>query len=260
MDWKNESEMFNQMADYYDKYRPGYSQEVIDTIIRKAGLSAGSKLLEIGSGSGKATSQFTNYGFEIHCIEPGIDLVAIGREKFKEANITFVVSRFEDYSPQHGYFDAIISAQAFHWLLQPAGYEKCAIALKENGYLAPFWNIGIIQDTEYDNALHILMEKHNAFTSDCTEETYNKRMADISNGIIGSGFFAAPEIVQSHWSKNYTVDEYYGYVSTGNVFVQNRDEEKQAFYIALSELAAKYSGVIERHYICELYLARKMTR
>ena len=82
-------------------------------------------------------------------------------------------------------------------------------------------------------------------------------MEDISNGIAESGFFAKPEIIQSRWEKCYNADEYYGYVSTGNVFVQNSDEVKQAFYTELEKLAAKHNGFIERHYICELYLARK---
>ena len=251
--------MFNQMADYYDKYRPGYPQEIISSIVNKASLSSGSKLLEIGSGSGKATAQFVEYGFELHCIDPGQDLIRIGRERFKGKNVEFIVTRFEDYSPPLYYYDAIISAQAFHWLDQPAGYKKCASTLKRNGYLAVFWNIGIIHDTEFDKELHKLMEDHNAFTSDTTEENYNKRMVEISGGISESGFFTKPEIIQSLWEKSYTVDEYYGYVSTGNVFVQNSEEVKRTFHVALKEFAAKHNGIIQRNYLCELYLAKKIS-
>ena len=39
MDWKNESEMFNRAADYYDKYRPSYPPEIIDSLIQQAKLS-----------------------------------------------------------------------------------------------------------------------------------------------------------------------------------------------------------------------------
>ena len=101
------------------------------------------------------------------------------------------------------------------------------------------------------------MEKYNAYTSTTSEENYKKRMADISNGISTSGFFDAPEIIHAHWEKNYTADEYFGFASTGNVFVQNPDDIKQAFHEALNALAEKHGGIINRHYICELYLARK---
>jgi len=53
--------MFNQMADYYDKFRPSYPQEIIDAIVKKAGLNVESSILEIGAGSGKATAQFADY-------------------------------------------------------------------------------------------------------------------------------------------------------------------------------------------------------
>jgi len=33
--WEKESEMFNKAADYYDKYRPSYPKEIIDTLIFK---------------------------------------------------------------------------------------------------------------------------------------------------------------------------------------------------------------------------------
>lgn len=86
MDWKKESEMFDQMADYYDKYRPSYPNEIIDTLIKQTKLTNGSKLLEIGAGSGKATELFVNKGFEILCIEPGANLVKRGNERFKGEN------------------------------------------------------------------------------------------------------------------------------------------------------------------------------
>lgn len=74
---------FNQMLDNYYKYRPDYPEEVIKAIINKANLTIYSKLLEIGAGSGKTTSQFTDFGFEIVCIEPGADFVERGKTKFK---------------------------------------------------------------------------------------------------------------------------------------------------------------------------------
>jgi ubiquinone/menaquinone biosynthesis C-methylase UbiE len=196
MDWKKESEMFNQMAEYYDIFRPSYPQEIINAIIDKASLVSGAKLLEIGAGSGKATAQFADYNLEILCVEPGPELAARGRERFIGKNIEFIVSRFEDYSPSFIDYDAIISAQAFHWLPQPEGYEKCAAVLKDGGYLAPFWNIGIIKETKLDKELFDLMETHNAFTSDTTESKYNERMKEISDGISGSGFFNEPEIIE----------------------------------------------------------------
>jgi len=52
---------YDKLADFYDKYRPDYPEELITTIINRAELAAGSKVLEIGAGSGKATAQFADF-------------------------------------------------------------------------------------------------------------------------------------------------------------------------------------------------------
>jgi len=65
---------FNKIAKTYDN-KPDYPEELIQIIINKANLTAGSKLLEIGSGTGRATVQFAGFGFEIICIEPGSEMI-----------------------------------------------------------------------------------------------------------------------------------------------------------------------------------------
>jgi ubiquinone/menaquinone biosynthesis C-methylase UbiE len=257
MNRKEESEMFNQMADYYDRFRPDYPEETIQTILSTANLSSDSRVLEIGAGSGKATAQFADYDIEMLCIDPGEDLVQAGNKKFVNKNIRFVASRFEDYSLPLEYYDAIISAQAFHWIPQPQGYEKCASILKKDGYLLPFWNIEILNDTLFDNELQKILEKYDAFVSAASEENYTKhRMESICSEIADSGYFSKPKVVESHWNRIYTVDEYYGYLLTSQFFVQQSDEHKRSCYKELTQLNIKY-GKITRDFICYLYIAKK---
>ena len=75
MNMKKESEMFDQMSDYYDLFRPDYPQEIIDSIVNHAKLSKGSRVLEVGAGSGKATARFVDYDLEMLCLDPGNNLV-----------------------------------------------------------------------------------------------------------------------------------------------------------------------------------------
>ena len=55
----------------YDKFRPSYPAEIIDRLISTTKINSKSKLLEIGSGSGKATELLAPYKFDIFCVEPG---------------------------------------------------------------------------------------------------------------------------------------------------------------------------------------------
>lgn len=256
MDQKRESEMFDQMADYYDRFRPGYPVEIIDAVVSRAKLTGGSRILEIGSGSGKATEQFAGRGFKMLCLDPGENLVKKGNGRFVGQDITFVASRFEDYPLPAEHFDAIISAQAFHWTPKPLAYKLCAETLKKNGWLMPFWNIEIIHDTDLDHELLAILDKYDAYTAAMKKAAYEDRVRTISGDIAASGFFIEPEVIQSHWEKTYTAEEYFGFAMTGNVFVRNSDEVKRACFRELEKLAAKYGG-IRRRYICELYAARK---
>ena len=246
---------FNKMVGNYDN-KPDYPTELTNTIINKANLTVGSKLLEIGSGTGRATVQFANFGFEIVCVEPGIDMIEKAKLKLKDKNINFIASRFEDYSAPCEYFDAIISAQAFHWVSQPDGYEKCANALKPEGYLVPFWYIELFGDTELDKELWAIITKYDAYVSCMQEKDYADRMESVTSKIVSSGLFSKPEIIHSYSDKIYTADEYFYYLHSDSL-AKRSDEEKQACYEELVKLADKYHG-IKRRYTCELYLTKKL--
>jgi len=248
---------WNKKVDFYDDYRPDYPEELIRAVIKKANLTAKSKVLEIGAGSGKATAQFADFGFEMICIEPGVDLAKKGNARFKSKNIEFIASRFEDYSELPGYFDTIISAQAFHWVEQPIGFEKCANTLKKCGCLALFWHLDLSRDdTDLDQELVSILDKYNGFVSCMPQEDYPERMESISSNITESSLFQKPEIIHFHLEKNFTADEYYNYMLTGNLFFKT-DEEKKICREELAQLAEKYSG-IKRNFTYELYLTQKI--
>lgn len=263
MNMRSESEMqkaledFNQMSDYYDQYRPDYPDEIINTIIDTAGLTTGSKILEIGAGSGKATGPFAKCGFEMVCVEPGADLVKEGENKFQDnKNIQFILSRFEDYSEPTEYFDTIISAQAFHWISQPTGYEKCANALKKDGYLAVFWHLDLSRDVDLDRELLAILTKYDGFVACMPKKDYGERMESISSKIVSSGLFSKPEIIHVYTEKVFTADEYFRYMLTSN-FAKQPDEAKKACLADLTQLAARYNG-IKRRFTFELYLSQKL--
>ena len=250
---------FNEIAETYDN-KPDYPEELIRIIIDKVNLTAGSKLLEIGSGTGRATIQFADFGFEIVCIEPGFKMIERAKTKLKGKNndIKFIHSSFEDYSAPLEYFDAIISAQAFHWVSQPLGYEICSKTLKNGGYLAPFWYIELFhdRDVDLDRELWAIIEKYDGYVSCMQEANYANRMESVTSKIVSSGLFSKPEIIHTYLDKNYTADDYFNYLSS-DCFAKKPDKEKQACHEELLKLADKYNG-IKRRYTCELYLTQKI--
>ncbi len=259
MNFHKESEMFNQAAEFYDKYRPGYPEKIIDALISVTGITEGSDLLEIGCGSGKATEQLIGNDFDILGIDPGEDLVRIGNERFKNENVNFVKGRFEEYDFGQKKFDVIYAAQSFHWVPQPIGYQKCADVLKDNGYLALFWNMYVLTDKDTDKELLEISKRYGGIADFLTEAEYESRIDSIVSQIVGSELFEMPTIIRKFWKQNYTADDFYGFALTGNRFMQNSDEDKQKAYNDIVALAEKNGGIIERPYLCMLYIAKKKT-
>lgn len=257
-DSKKESEMFDKAAEYYDKFRPGYPKEIVTTLVEKTGLSGTSRVLEIGSGSGKATDYFKEYGFQIQCIDPGENLVKNGQLKYHNySNLTFECGRFEELVLEDECYDVIFSAQAFHWIPQPVGYQKCAAILKPKGYLAPFWNMYLITDKQQDKELLELSGKYGGFADFVSEQEAESRIRSIVQKIEDSGLFQSPTVHRCLWKQEYTADEYYGFALTGNRFLQLPEEVKENARREIEELANRYGGKIVRPYLCVLYLAQK---
>ena len=122
---------FNDVAALYDEVRPGYSADIIDTIVALAGLSPGARILEIGCGTGQITVPLAARGYAITALEPGAALAALaGRKCRPYPRVEIVRTSFEAWAPPPQPFDLVLAAQAFHWIEPRWG---CARAAAEIG-------------------------------------------------------------------------------------------------------------------------------
>jgi SAM-dependent methyltransferase len=71
-----ESSVLGDIATLYDSVRPGYPELVIDQTVRFASLRPGDTVLEVGSGTGKATVLFAGRALSVTGVEPNPSLFA----------------------------------------------------------------------------------------------------------------------------------------------------------------------------------------
>ena len=131
--------LYNTIAETYDAIRPGYPASLIADIIEAGNLSETSRLMEIGAGTGKATTAFLSRGFSIDANEISLEMAEILRRKVSTDRLTLSVCPFEDWVPPQHKYDCIYCGQAFHWLDKTVKFEKCKAYLKRDGLLALFW-------------------------------------------------------------------------------------------------------------------------
>ncbi len=257
--WKEQSKRFDESADYYDQYRPGYPEELIDCILEKTQLQPGSELLEIGAGSGKATLPFVDRGFNLHCIEPGANLAAAGMEKFSPTKrVQYTLSRFEEWEAPKEKFDFAFSAQSFHWVPKPKGFELCAHTLKPGGYLGLYWNMYLTQSSPVDLEMMNFFQKNNLWVIYLQNEEEAEKGIDRNiHEIKESGYFNPPRVYRFPWSQNYTAEEYLGFIKTGNGYLSLTQEIKERVDKEILGIINQHGGKVIRPYLCVLYLAQK---
>ncbi len=133
--------VFDEIAELYRRARPSYPDALVDDVIRFAGVDRGSRALELGCGTGKASVLLARRGLALECLEPGESMAAAAREELAPfPDVSLSVSTFEAWPAREAAFDLVFSAQAFHWIDPEVRLVKSARCLRPGAALAVFGN------------------------------------------------------------------------------------------------------------------------
>jgi ubiquinone/menaquinone biosynthesis C-methylase UbiE len=141
------AQVFDAVADDYDRVRPTYPDELIDAACRLGGLAAGDHVVEVGCGTGKLTAALLARGLRVHAIDPGANMIRVARSRLGDtAPVTFEHGKFEDAAVAEASFAALFSATAFHWVDPATGWAQAAAALRPGGMLALIQYCGVAEE------------------------------------------------------------------------------------------------------------------
>ncbi|MDD9382351.1 class I SAM-dependent methyltransferase [Streptomyces sp. ZAF1911] len=130
---------FGEMAEAYERFRPGYPAEIVDLVMTYAGHPIPSAL-EIGAGTGKATRLFARQGVAVTATEPDGAMLAELR-KHVPASVRTVQAAFEDVRPGPRYgrgYGLVYAAAALHWTAPEGRWARVASLLEPGGVFASF--------------------------------------------------------------------------------------------------------------------------
>src|SRR6476660_4001879 len=103
---------FDEVAELYDKVRPGFPDELFDELA--AALPPGPAVLEVGPGTGQATKGLVTRGARVTAVELGPHLAAVLARNLPTVEV--VVGAFEEVELASGSFDAVVAANSSHWV------------------------------------------------------------------------------------------------------------------------------------------------
>lgn len=128
---------FEEDAELYERARPRYPRPLVEELTRVTGIGPGSRVLELGPGTGQLTVPPAGFGCRITAVELGPSLAAVARRRLRvRPSAEVVVADFERWELPPQPFDAVVCATAFHWLDPALRLPEAARALRPGGRLA----------------------------------------------------------------------------------------------------------------------------
>ena len=87
--------LIDDVAEAYDRFRPGYPAALIDEACSIGDLATGSRVLDIGCGTGELTAALAERGLVVEAVDPGPRMVQ-SRPAGTVPTARFHVASFED--------------------------------------------------------------------------------------------------------------------------------------------------------------------
>ena len=249
---------FNEDATNYEKWRPTYCKELFNDIIQYSELTKYKKAIEVGIGTGQATTPFLMTRCDVTAVELGKDLAEYSKEKFKEyENFSVCNTSFEDFKCDSKSVDIIYSATAFHWISEDIGYTKALRLLKDNGTIALFWNKPFVsrEDDLLHQKIQNIYQKYRHSDINIVEHD-NKRYKKISETIQGYGFRNL-EMKLYHQTRKFSAEDYICLLNTYSDHRSMPANTKQLFENEIKNAIIENGNLLNVYDTIDLYLARK---
>ena len=156
----NPTQRFTARAKLYSKARPNYPQPALDYIMVHCHLDKDSAVADLGAGTGISARAMATQGCTVTAVEPNESMLNEALAHTEQRNaITYIKATAENSTLPDAAYDAVISAQAFHWFNPDLALAEFQRILKPGGWVVLIWNERDEKDTftlEYGNLLRTL--------------------------------------------------------------------------------------------------------
>lgn len=266
---RNNRTFFDEIVINYDKVRWGYPDELYMDINRYIGPKSGKKALEIGAGTGKATVQFLNMGYDVTAVELGVHMSEFLLDRFKDyTDFNVVTATFEDASLEEDNYDLVYAASAFHWVDAEIGCPKVYRLLKQGGTFVLFRNNPVPADGEeiYEEIQSVYEKYYHSYYTSRKRPVRKSREDFWKPSEIYNSFrfedlelYGFRDVIMKLYdaSQTYSADEYIALLDTYSDHRGLPDVNREALYAGIKEVILKHGGQHKVDYIFQLYMGRK---
>lgn len=256
---RDDRTLFDTVAELYDRARPTYPAEVFDDVAKLAGLRQGSRVLEIGCGTGQATLPLARRGYRITAVELGANLAAVARRNLAAyPDVEVIAAAFEDWQVSDEPFDVVFAATAFHWLDAATALPKIAAALRPGGSLAILSGGHVEGGTsQFFVDVQQCYERHMPGTPPGLRLSRAEDLPAGAPKVEASGLFGPVTSRRYVWLREFTTRTYLDELGTYSSHLALDEEHRRALLSCIATLIdQRYGGRITKAYVTDLNVAR----
>lgn len=235
---------YDDVAAAYDRTRPHYPQQICDRVLELTQLPKNSSILEIGCGSGIATTEFARRGFTMACLEPSPQACQIARDNCSQyPNVEIINTTFEEWQLKPDNFDAVLAATSFHWVAPEIRHQKAAATLKDNGWLILLWNTPPQPSYEVCQLLQKVYQVYAPSLKSCEAiATHQANLSKMEEAAIDSGWFKESISEQLICKVTYNIDNYLALLSTLSPYIMLEAQQRNLLFSSLKEVLLQNCG------------------
>jgi SAM-dependent methyltransferase len=253
---------FGAVAELYDRARPSYPAELVDGLIALAG-GLPLRAVEVGAGTGKATTLFAARGVAVDALEPSEGMASLARRHLAgDREVTVTVTEFESWERPGEPYGMLFSAQAWHWI-DPA--RRCALAraaVAPGGVLSAFWNRPQWQECELREQLDGVYRMHapQLALGSPMRPIVVARGSGVSDAwnaeVEATEGLEQPEFRVYPWMSEYTAEEYTELLRTHSDHGALAADAREALLAGIRDVIEAAGGVLRLPQRTDVCLAR----
>jgi SAM-dependent methyltransferase len=220
-------------------------------------LGPGTRVLEVGPGTGQATVELLARGADVLAVEPGPRLAAHRSQDLGGERWRVVVDFIENVPLADSSIDLVVSATAFHWVHADVALPRLARALRPEGWLAVWWTeFGDVErPTGFRHALDQLYLRY--LPDEPRPKARGPRNVESRQDELSqSGWFTRPTVEQIRWENLLTPESarrlFRSFPSVNELDPVRRGE----FLGAVAGLVRDAGGVVHDPHVTIVYLSR----
>ena len=252
--------LFGEVAELYDRARPGYPDSLVDDVVSYGRLAAGDRVLESGCGTGKATVPFAARGLRVTALEPDPNMAAIAERNCAGLDAVVEIASFEGWTDVPCRFRLVMAAQSWHWVQPQVRLPKARDLLGADGTLALFWNHSESLDSALTGAIEAAYERvvpgFPARWSGSSPQDVGRRTC--VDELAASDLFGDFNASEHKWETAYDRDGYLQLLDTQSDHRLLDPDQRQRLFDAIGAVIDDAGGVLPASYVAELYLARRV--